>query len=304
MPPGSQASREPEVATSLSDDNLYFDENMQQGDVQPFAAGQVAVYSARCPSKTANNEDAAALIPLDDRSGVLVVADGMGGGSAGEHASRLAVRTLRTSLKSVQRDDVPLRAAVLNGIEAANQAVTDLGIGAATTLAVAEIQDRSVRTYHVGDSMILIVSQRGKVKLQTVSHSPVGYAVEAGVLDEKEALHHEDRHLVSNMIGLSDMRVEIGSVVELAARDTLLLASDGLFDNLHVEEIVEVIRKGPFKKAVKRLAEDALHRMTHPKDGQPSKNDDLTFVAFRPTPLARSQKPESTGNGRKSVESP
>ena len=276
-------------------------DNLQQGDVLPFASGQVAVYSARCPSKTANNEDAAALIPLDDRTGVMVVADGMGGGSAGEHASRLAVRTLRSSLKTVQRGDVPLRVAVLNGIEAANRAVTDLGIGAATTLAVAEIQGRSVRTYHVGDSMILIVSQRGKVKLQTVSHSPVGYAVEAGILDEKEALHHEDRHLVSNMIGLSDMRVEIGSIVELAPRDTLLLASDGLFDNLHVEEIVEVIRKGPFKKVVQRLSGDAVHRMTNPTEGQPSKKDDLTFVAFRPTPPPRTQRSKSAGIGRTSV---
>ena len=41
--------------------------------------------------------------------------------------------------------------------------------------------------------------------------------VEAGWLDEEEALHHEDRHIVSNMIGAPNMRIEIGSVVRLAA---------------------------------------------------------------------------------------
>jgi len=133
----------------------------------------------------------------------------------------------------------------------------------------------------VGDSMILVVGQRGKIKLQTVSHSPVGYAVESGLLDEAEAMHHEDRHLVSNMLGMTDMRIEVGSAIELAARDTLLLASDGLFDNLHVHEIVERIRKGPLAQVMQDLAAQCRGRMQAATDGQPSKPDDLTFVAFR-----------------------
>jgi len=261
---------------------LYFDQDMDQAELCPFVGGEAAVYSARCPTKETSNEDSAGLIPLGNGSGILVVADGMGGGAAGEHASQLVIRTLQSYLKSVERNDVALRTAVLNGIEAANRAVTDLGIGAGTTLALAQIQGRSVRTYHVGDSMILLVGGRGKVKLQTVSHSPVGYAVEAGILDETEALHHKDRHLVSNVIGLTDMRVEVGSEIELDPRDTLLLASDGLFDNLHIKEIVERVRKGPLEKTLKRLVTDAKERMTDPTGDQPSKNDDLTFVAFRP----------------------
>ncbi len=40
-------------------------------------------------------------------------------------------------------------------------------------------------------------------------------------------------HIVSNVVG-----VDVGSALELAARDTLLIASDGLVDNLKTEEIV------------------------------------------------------------------
>ena len=79
-----------------------------------------------------------------------------------------------------------------------------------------EISNGSVRPYHVGDSVILLVGQRGKIKLQTVSHSPVGYAVEAGVLDEVEAMHHQDRHVVSNFIGSPEMRIEVGAPLRLA----------------------------------------------------------------------------------------
>jgi serine/threonine protein phosphatase PrpC len=177
-----------------------------------------------------------------------------------------------------------LREGILNGFELANRAVSALPGGAATTLAVAEIEGRQVRSYHVGDSMILVVGQRGKTKLQTVSHSPVGYAVEAGVLGQDEAMHHEERHLVSNMVGTAEMRIEIGPILELRPRDTLLLASDGLFDNLRMDEIVGLIRKGPLDRVARALIDQCRRRMLEPASGLPSKPDDLTFVAFRPVP--------------------
>lgn len=179
-----------------------------------------------------------------------------------------------------------IRAAILDGLDQANQTLLDSGLGCATTLAAVEINGREIRPFHVGDSEILVVGQRGKVKLQTVSHSPVGFAIEAGLLDESEAIHHEDRHIVSNVVGTADMRVEMGTALKLAANDTLLIASDGLFDNLRLDEIVEFIRKGPLDEAVRRLIALARERMDAAADDVPSKPDDLTIIAFR-SPLPR-----------------
>lgn len=263
------------------DTQLFFQADMPQGEIFTLSGGIAAVFSARRRDKQTPNEDAAALIPVDGDAGILVVADGLGGSPAGEQASCLAIRQLVASIREAPGDDPSLRAAILNGIENANRAVSELGVGAATTLAVAEIRGHTVRPYHVGDSMILLVGQRGKIKLQTVSHSPVGYALEAGLLDETEAMHHAQRHVVSNVIGTPDMRIEVGSTIEMARYDTLLLASDGLFDNLHTDEIVQRIRKGPLERVMRTLADDCRLRMDSPKEGQPSKPDDLTFVAFR-----------------------
>ena len=77
------------------------------------------------------------------------------------------------------------------------------------------------------------------------------------------------------------MRIEVGSQQPIAPRDTLLLASDGLSDNLRTEEIVALLRTGPLDTACERLAELARARMHTPGEGEPSKPDDLTFVAFR-----------------------
>ncbi|MDZ4781382.1 MAG: protein phosphatase 2C domain-containing protein [Planctomycetia bacterium] len=261
--------------------SLFLDCNMESGELCALWEGSAAVFSRRSPDKQTANEDAAALIPFDGQSGILVVADGLGGSRAGEQASSLALSSLQDAMAEAAANGADLRSAILNGIETANRKIVELGIGAGTTLALVEIQGRTARPYHVGDSMILVVGQRGRIKWQTVSHSPVGYAVESGFLDAAEAMHHDERHIVSNMLGMADMRIEIGSTIELADRDTLLLSSDGLFDNLHVDEIVERVRKGPLDHVARDLATTCRERMQTPRDGQPSKPDDLTFIAYR-----------------------
>jgi serine/threonine protein phosphatase PrpC len=150
-------------------------------------------------------------------------------------------------------------------------------------MALVEIQDRTIRPYHVGDSAILVTGQRGKLKLQTIPHSPIGYAVEAGLMKEEDAIHHEARHVISNVIGSDSMRIEIGPPIEMAPRDTLLLASDGLFDNLLPDEIVEAVRRGPLDEAVSELVETAQQRMAAQHCSAPCKPDDLTVIAYRPS---------------------
>lgn len=268
----------------LEKPRLFSQLDMGASELHLLAHGTASVFTTRCPGKETVNEDAAALLPFGEDAAVLVVADGLGGHMAGERASKLTIEKIRDALKDHATDGVELRDAILNGIENANQAVTELSGDAATTLAAVEIQGRSIRPYHVGDSVILLVGNRGKIKLQTISHSPVAYAVEAGLLDEREAMHHEERHLISNIIGSPSMRIEIGPALEMAPRDTLLLASDGLADNLHVEEIVDRVRKGPLQTAVTNVAEDTLQRMHQPTLEHPSKADDLTLIAFRLAP--------------------
>ena len=254
---------------------------MEEVALHPIGRGRAAAFSAGCPGREGANEDAAALIPLDEGSAVLAVADGLGSTPLADQAASLAVRSLVEALQPAERERSVLRTAILNGIERASQAVARLGTGSATTLTVAEIQEDVVRSYHVGDSLLVLVGQRGRIKFQSVSHSPVGFAFESGLLDEREAMHHEDRHLVSNVLGARDMRIEMGPLLHLAAHDTLLLASDGLSDNLSQAQIAERARKVPLAEAARRLVVDARRRMTAPTPGDPSKPDDLTLILFR-----------------------
>jgi protein phosphatase len=256
-------------------------EHMAAPRLVPFAGGQAAVFSARAPDKDGPNEDAAGLFEVAGGRGVLVVADGLGGQPAGHSASAIALESVGAALDGTPADDGTLRGAILDALERANERVLALGVGAATTFAAVEIAEGGLRPYHVGDSDILVVGQRGKTKLQTFSHSPVGYAFQAGLLDESEAVHHDERHLVSNMVGASDMRIEVGSRLNLAPLDTVVIGTDGLFDNLVPSEVIDVVRVGPLKRAASELARRSLDRMVRPVAGHPSKPDDLTFVLYR-----------------------
>jgi len=257
---------------------------MEMDDIASFdfACGRACIFTRRSPGKATPNEDAIALAPCGDHAGALIVADGLGGLPAGDAASGQVVNSLVESVNNCRGNSDSMRDAILNGVEQANEKIVAMNIGAATTVAVVEIQPREARPYHVGDSMTLITGQRGKIKYLTVPHSPVGYAVEAGLLDADDAMYHDERHLLSNAVGTAHMHVEVGPRITLAARDTLLVASDGLFDNLMMDEIVDTVRKGPLEIAATSLARRCHTRMTLPETGQPHKPDDLSFILYRP----------------------
>ncbi len=264
----------------LSVSLLHLEQAMDRPEVHDLAGGQAAVFTTARPGKERANEDAAALFAAGPASAVFMVADGVGGTRAGRQASSAVVRELARHVQRAFAEGTGLRPAILDGIEQANHRVMALGVGAATTLAVVEIEEGIVRPYHVGDSTVLLLGQRGRVKLQTIDHSPVGFAREAGMLDEEEALAHEERHVVSNVVGIPEMRIEVGAAVRMAPRDTLLLATDGLMDNLRIEEITARLCTGNLPRAAAELAAAARARMV-PGSDPVSKPDDLTFIAFR-----------------------
>ncbi len=261
---------------------LYLGDKDAESADHELPQGLVSFRSVRAPDKQSPNEDSAAIIPFGDSALVLAVADGVGGTPAGRDASNRAVRTLSQMLARTDTRAENLRPAILDALEEANRSIMAGSRGAATTLVVGEVAAGQVRSYHVGDSELLSIGQRGRIKLRITPHSPTGFAVEAGLLDEAEAVQHDQRHLLFNVIGTSDMRIEVGAPTKLDRLDTVLLASDGLMDNLYLDEIVDIVRKGPLPLAADTLAAHAAERMQSEDARHPSKPDDLTVILYRP----------------------
>jgi serine/threonine protein phosphatase PrpC len=266
----------------LTDARLYFGDADLEIHSFEHSLGAVAIAIAAGADKPGGNEDSAALVPIANDCLVLMVADGVGGAATPQKASNSVLQTLREALREVEDEDARVRTAILDGIETANRQLLELGTGTSTTLVVADIRGQQVRIFHVGDSAAWLCGQRGVIKFQTTPHSPIGFAVEAGLMDEDEALDHEDLNIISNVIGTNDMRMEIGSKTPMASLDTLLIASDGLFDNVLQDEIIEIIRTGTVAEGVAQLCHLALERMAGSDSDKPSKPDDFSAILFRP----------------------
>ncbi len=244
------------------------------------SAGPVFVHLAADPGGRGPNEDSAAVFDLEDGRVVLAVADGAGGLAAAAQASRLVVETLAAELETLP-PGAALRETILSAIDEANRRVLAFDVRAGSTLAAAAIEDGAVRSYQVGDSAILVADERGGLRHQAVTHSPTGYAVEAGVFDEYQALRHVHRNLLSNMVGLEDLRTEISSRVALRSGDNVLIASDGLVDNLVTDEILEILAAPTPREAILELTRQAYARMADPGGELPSKPDDLAILLWR-----------------------
>lgn len=255
-----------------------FNATDEEAIAETLAHGEVACFSNRSPSKDTPNEDALGVIPVDKETTVLVVADGLGGMPAGEQASQTVVECL---IESLEDNSISVREAILNGIDNANQAIMDLKTGAGTTVSIAELSGNKLRTYHAGDSLILLTTSHGNIKHQSLSHSPIGYALICGAINAENAMRHPERNLISNYVGCADMHINIGPVIELAPQDTLILSSDGLPDNLYEYEICEYIRKGPMLDGVNELILECQKNMLEPLPDRRCHPDDLTLICFR-----------------------
>jgi serine/threonine protein phosphatase PrpC len=257
--------------------------------------GEAVLFSSKAYDKTTGNEDAALFCELPGAVTVLAVADGVGGLPAGAEAAATAIGAVRRAVertvdrvadRSVDREadreaGSTLRSAIFDAFEDANARLLEQGVGAATTLVVVEVRGDVARAYHAGDSGALLVGQRGRVRFETIPHSPVGYGVAAGMLEPSETHHHDERHLLSNCVGSREMRVEIGAPVTMAARDTLLLATDGVLENIERRDLIDQIRIGSLLQAATDLQARLRLTMAGVDPKLPAHPDDATALLFR-----------------------
>lgn len=247
------------------------------------SCGEVVVLMRPRPAnegEPSHNDDCALVHDLGDGNTVLAVADGAGGHRQGGAAAVLAIETLATHLGELRAESGALQASVLAAFDRAANAVRELGSEAVTTLSVAVIEPGSVRTLHAGDSPIYVFGQRGRRKWQTMDHTPVGLGIEGGWIEVAEGRDHPERHLLTNFLGMEELRIEMGPRVELARHDSLVLASDGLSDNATATEIIDHLRSGRILRQARQLEALVSRRMLGEDPRTPGKPDDLTLLRF------------------------
>lgn len=174
-----------------------------------------------------HNEDALLLLP---EHGVAVVADGMGGLSRGEVASRMIVDGVRDALAHAQDVAQGILEAHAR-IRRASQASEHERMG--STVVAVRMRAGEALIHWVGDSRAYLL--RGdQLRLLTRDHSFVNELVSVGAITAAEAETHPNRHVLTRAVGIRDTAdLKIDQVrATLKRGDCLLLCSDGLYGPL------------------------------------------------------------------------
>ncbi|HMX98308.1 MAG TPA: Stp1/IreP family PP2C-type Ser/Thr phosphatase [Agitococcus sp.] len=185
-----------------------------------------------------SNEDAILCLP---NLGVALLADGMGGHSAGEVASRTAIDTVSAILKQTTRGVSPherletaLQAAHAVIREKARQSIRCRGMG--TTFVGIIIENGYLHHAHVGDSR-LYLWRDGQLMAVTHDHSLLQEFIDQGFYTREEALEKVSRNILTRALGLEPHITIDYDYLKINQGDRFLLCSDGLYDMLSDYEL-------------------------------------------------------------------
>jgi protein phosphatase len=181
--------------------------------------------------------------------GLYFVADGMGGHSAGEVASEIAVRILQ-EVYIDPKVRVSSPGLLADAISTANTAIfmeamhdsSKTGMGTTLTgLAVTNATDNQIVVANVGDSRTYLW-RHGELRQVTKDHSHVQTLVDRGAITRAEARVHFQRNIVLRAMGIESW-VDIDTFpLTVEDGDRFIMCSDGLVDEADDDEIETEIR--------------------------------------------------------------
>lgn len=251
--------------------SLFSQSEEIEKEVFDFGTYRIGYFIRKNQDKSPENEDSLFFYGLDGQW-VCGVSDGVGGHPRGREASKIASVGIRDFFAKEGFD----HQIFLANLEAVNDQIRGLKVGAKTTNTSALVKEDKLRLYSIGDSEAILCNTKGQLIFSNIPQSPVGYGVEAGLLDQKDALDDPDRHIVNHLLGDEILRFEASSSIEFKKGYSLLLGSDGIFDNFHHEKLLKIIGGGNYEESF-----EALCKGFEAAELEMKKDDDISFFFVR-----------------------
>lgn len=196
-----------------------------------------------------HNEDSVIIVKNKDGDYLMAVADGMGGHSAGEVASSIAISYLgkhfnETFLNMSKVDSVNWlkdSAKEINTLIFQHEKTHPESKGMGTTLVMAIVTKEYILFGNVGDSSGFVMENNTLHKV-TYDHTLVNLLVSAGELSKEEALEHPKKNVLMKALGAAaEVDIDIFDCDMDYSIDEILLCSDGLTNMLEKDQIEKVL---------------------------------------------------------------
>jgi serine/threonine protein phosphatase PrpC len=222
--------------------------------------------------RSINEDSVTFVLPSDGkdpehRSGLLLVADGMGGHSAGEVASAIAAEVIRRCFFELTG---PVPDILATAFTVANKAIFDYGrdhpecAGMGTTCTALAIRSDKIWLGHVGDSRAYLL-RGGELRQLSEDQTLVAKMVREGTLTPAEAKSSEHSNIILQALGTTpEVSPDIWDEgLPLAAGDTLILCTDGLHGLVNDVVVAEVAERYSPAEACQELIRQALQAGGH-----------------------------------------
>ena len=182
--------------------------------------------------------------PVGAFPNLYIVADGMGGHKAGDHASHMAVeRFVQLAQQTNQTNPVTLMRTLLEWVneEVLQEAKSDnLYKGMGTTFVAITIVNGKGYIVNVGDSRLYLIHNR-QIRQVTLDHSLVEELVRSGELSPQEAKRHPRKNIITRAVGVGEEVYPDFFEIEVQPDDRILLCSDGLSNMIEDKELAEIV---------------------------------------------------------------
>lgn len=194
-----------------------------------------------------HNEDNVVIIKNNNNETLMAVADGMGGHSAGEVASSLAIDYLVNSFNDSFNNFDKVKAVnwLREKVVRINELIFDYvdkhpeSKGMGTTLVISLITNDYILFGNIGDSSGFVLKDKALHKV-THDHTLVNLLMKAGKLTEEEAKDHPKKNVLMKALGANNP-IDIDIFDCDTDITSILLCSDGLtnmLDNSQIEEVL------------------------------------------------------------------
>lgn len=216
-------------------------------------------YTARTDvgQKRENNEDNLYARIYDENTALFVVADGLGGYSSGEVASKVAVNNIRDNFevnldKLKKSDEIDIKQFFNQLIQITNEKIYSMQManpkykGMGTTIVLVGKVNGKIYYESVGDSRLYYIDEnKQSIEQITSDDTYVNELLKKNLIKKSEAETHPQKHVLTKALGIFN-KIDVQVDILIKDKGFLVLCSDGLTNMLSNEDILKTVKENNF----------------------------------------------------------
>jgi protein phosphatase len=200
---------------------------------------------------------------VEDRLGLFIVADGVGGHFGGEVASALAVETVREVVNHPRAAEFRPKEVITQAYEEASHRIFDRALqepklnGMGTTMVLSYVRDNKIYIANVGDSRAYLYRKPHLWQI-TEDHSLINEQIRLGMMTEEQARKLIGKNVITRSVGFERDVFPDLLEREISSGDTFIFCSDGLSGMVPDAEMCNIMNVTQIEKAAGILLQKAI----------------------------------------------